>query len=81
MILYCKKPELGTFDDKGAFVKGKCSFAVRAQLQAKTGKVRSPTLYRAFCPMPLALLSTTHPTLSYALSPLPGQHRRRPRPR
>lgn len=38
MLIYRSTPELGTFDDEGAYVKGKCSFAVRAQLKAKTGK-------------------------------------------
>ena len=52
MELNCARPELGTFSDDGAFAKGKCSFAVRAQLKAKTGRVRSPALRRSLCVLP-----------------------------
>lgn len=51
MLLNRATPELGTFDDVGAFVKGKCSYAVRAQRKAKTGKVRC-ALCGSFCVQP-----------------------------
>ena len=54
MILHKKTPWLGTFDDEGAFVKGKCSYAVRGQRKAKTGKVRSPALRPSLCFLPHA---------------------------
>ena len=78
MILNKKTPELGTFDDEGAFVKGKCSYAVRAQRKAKTGKVHSPALRRSLCFLPHASTlppyaarsasCRMHPTLSAAPS-------------